>query len=121
MIAGVGKKRGRRVRAAAKPRGERHRLMVITIADRLASPHLANLANHLIAAQAESGFKKPEFAEFIGMSGSQFCYVRRRVGNPSIMMLADIARRLRIPLYELLTLATVRTRPVRNWCRTLAL
>jgi transcriptional regulator with XRE-family HTH domain len=76
--------------------------MVVTIADRLESPYLANLANRLIAEHAARGLSKPEFAEFVGMSGSQFRYVRRRLGNPSITMLAEISKKLRIPLYELL-------------------
>jgi len=45
---------------------------------------------------------KPEFAESIGISGSQFRYVRSRVANPSIQMLATIASKLKVPLYELL-------------------
>ena len=84
--------------------------MVVTIADRLESPYLANLAKRLIAEQAKSGLSKPEFAEFIGMSGSQFRYVRRRLGNPSITMLAEISKKLRIPLYELLEAKPVRDR-----------
>jgi len=103
MIVG-GPKRSRKAgKAGAKNRGDRRRrLMVVTIADRLESPHLANLSNRLIAEQAASGLSKPEFAEFVGMSGSQFRYVRRRLGNPSLTMLAEISKRLRVPLYELL-------------------
>ena len=84
--------------------------MVVTIADRLESPYLANLSNRLIAEQAKSGLSKPEFAEFVGMSGSQFRYVRRRLGNPSITMLAEISKKLRVPLYELLEAKPVRDR-----------
>jgi len=76
--------------------------MAATIADRLASPHLKRLSERLIAIQAKSSMKKPEFAEFIGISGSQFRFVRRRLANPSIIMLANIAEKLELPLYELL-------------------
>jgi len=76
--------------------------MVVSIEDRLASPHLERLAKNLIAHLEESGMKKPEFAESIGMSGSQFRYVRSRVANPSIEMLANISGKLKTPLYELL-------------------
>lgn len=76
--------------------------MVNSIEDRLASPHLERLAKNLVAHLEESGMKKPEFAEWIGMSGSQFRYVRSRVANPSIEMLAKISAKLKTPLYELL-------------------
>ncbi|MGJ0393097.1 MAG: hypothetical protein ACR650_10105 [Methylocystis sp.] len=45
---------------------------------------------------------KPDFAKSIGMSGSQFRYVRARAANPSIEMLARISAKLKTPLYELL-------------------
>jgi transcriptional regulator with XRE-family HTH domain len=76
--------------------------MVISIEDRLASPYLKTLSKNLTSMQEKSGLKKPDFAEFIGMSGSQFRYVRARAANPSIDMLATIAKRLKMPLYELL-------------------
>jgi transcriptional regulator with XRE-family HTH domain len=76
--------------------------MVNSIEDRLASPHLERLAKNLIAHLEKSGMKKPEFAESIGMSGSQFRYVRSRAANPSIEMLAKISAKLKTPLYELL-------------------
>ena len=76
--------------------------MVNSIEDRLASPHLERLAKNLVAHLEESGMTKPEFAESIGMSGSQFRYVRSRAANPSIEMLAKISAKLKTPLYELL-------------------
>ena len=45
---------------------------------------------------------KPEFAAAIGMSGSQFRYLRSRTANPSIELLGAIASKLKTPLYELL-------------------
>jgi transcriptional regulator with XRE-family HTH domain len=86
----------------AEPTGEHQRLMVNSIEDRLASPHLERLANQLVAHLEKSGMTKPEFAASIGMSGSQFRYVRSRVANPSIEMLAKISAKLKTPLYELL-------------------
>ncbi|MGJ0620439.1 MAG: hypothetical protein ACR65Z_06960 [Methylocystis sp.] len=98
-----GRKRpGKTGQAGAKKRVVRRRLIEISIAERLQSHLLANLASRLAAEQIKSGMKKPEFAEHIGMSGSQFRYVRRHVGNPSILMLATAAARLKISLYELL-------------------
>jgi transcriptional regulator with XRE-family HTH domain len=94
-----GKARGRKT---TKPTGDHRRLMVNSIEDRLASPHLERLAKNLIAHLEKSGMTKPEFAESIGMSGSQFRYVRSRAANPSIEMLAKIAAKLKTPLYELL-------------------
>lgn len=44
----------------------------------------------------------PAFAGSIGMSGSQFRYVRARMANPSIELLAKVSRKLETPLYELL-------------------
>ena len=93
---------GSRGRKTTKPTGEHHRLMVNSIEDRLASPHLERLAKNLVAHLEESGMTKPEFAESIGMSGSQFRYVRSRTANPSIEMLAKISAKLKTPLYELL-------------------
>ena len=93
---------GSRGRKTTKPTGEHHRLMVNSIEDRLASPHLERLAKNLVAHLEESGMTKPEFAESIGMSGSQFRYVRSRAANPSIEMLAKISVKLKRPLYELL-------------------
>lgn len=94
-----GKVRGRKT---TKPTGDHRRLMVNSMEDRLASPHLERLAKNLIAHLEKSGMTKPEFAESIGMSGSQFRYVRSRAANPSIEMLAKIAAKLKAPLYELL-------------------
>jgi transcriptional regulator with XRE-family HTH domain len=79
-----------------------HRKIVITEADTLRSPHLARLAEQLSVFQTASGKTKPEFAAFLGISGSQFRYVRRRLTNPSIHSLAHIAKQVRIPLYQLL-------------------
>lgn len=93
---------GSRGRETAKPKEEHHRLMVNSIEDRLASPHLERLAKNLVLHLEQSGMKKPEFADSIGMSGSQFRYVRSRVANPSIEMLAKISAKLKTPLYELL-------------------
>jgi transcriptional regulator with XRE-family HTH domain len=111
-MVGSGPKRSRKAnKAGVKAEADqRRRLMVVTIADRLESPYLANLANRLIAEHAASGLSKPEFAEFVGMSGSQFRYVRRRLGNPSITMLAEISKKLRVPLYELLEAKPARDR-----------
>ena len=93
---------GARGRKTTNPSGEHHRLMVNSIEDRLASPHLERLAKNLVAHLEASGMTKPEFAELIGMSGSQFRYVRSRAANPSIEMLARISAKLKTPLYELL-------------------
>ena len=93
---------GARGRKTKKPTGEHQRLMVNSIEDRLASPHLERLAKNLIAHLEESGMNKPEFAESIGMSSSQFRYVRSRTANPSIEMLGKISAKLKTPLYELL-------------------
>jgi len=93
---------GSRGRKTTNPTEEHHRLMVNSIEDRLASPHLERLAKNLVALLEESGMSKPEFAESIGMSGSQFRYVRSRAANPSIEMLARISAKLKTPLYELL-------------------
>ncbi len=111
-MVGSGPKRSRKAnKAGGKAEADRRRrLMVVTIADRLESPYLTNLANRLIAEHAASGLSKPEFAEFVGMSGSQFRYVRRRLGNPSITMLAEVSKKLRIPLYELLEAKPARDR-----------
>jgi transcriptional regulator with XRE-family HTH domain len=92
----------KKIRVVLEPREERRRLTVISLGDRLASSHLEALAKNLIARQAKCGLKKPEFAELIGMSGSQFRYVRRRLANPSILMLATIAEKMETSLYELL-------------------
>jgi transcriptional regulator with XRE-family HTH domain len=91
-----------RGRKTAKPKGEHHRLTVNSIERRLASPHLERLAKNLVAHLEASGMQKPEFAASIGMSGSQFRYVRSRLANPSIEMLAKISAKLKMPLFELL-------------------
>jgi transcriptional regulator with XRE-family HTH domain len=89
-------------RKKAKATSDHHRLMVNSMEDRLASPHLERLARNLIAHLEASGMTKPEFAQLIGMSGSQFRYVRSRTANPSIEMLANVSFKLKTPLYELL-------------------
>jgi transcriptional regulator with XRE-family HTH domain len=76
--------------------------MVIEKEDRQGSPHVERLATTLIAHLQRSGMKKPEFAESIGISGSQFRYLRSRNANPSIQMLAMMAANLKLPLFELL-------------------
>lgn len=76
--------------------------MVISLEERLASPYLARLSRNLISRLERSGMKKPDFAASIGMSGSQFRYVRARTANPTIRALASISESLSIPLYELL-------------------
>jgi transcriptional regulator with XRE-family HTH domain len=93
---------GARSRKTATPKGEHQRLIVNSIEDRLDSPHLERLANTLVEHLEESGLTKPEFAASIGMSGSQFRYVRSRTANPSIEMLAKISAKLKTPLFELL-------------------
>lgn len=85
-----------------KPTDDHRRLMVSSMEDRLASPHLERLARNLISHLEKSGMTKPDFAKSIGMSGSQFRYVRARAANPSIEMLAKISAKLKTPLYELL-------------------
>jgi len=79
-----------------------HRKIIITEADILDSTRLEHLADKLRSLQAKSAKTKPEYAEFLGVSGSQFRYLRRRLTNPSIHSLAYIAKQVRIPLYELL-------------------
>ena len=85
-----------------QPTESHHRKIVITEADTLHSPLLERLADTLHSLQARSGKTKPEYAEFLGVSGSQFRYLRRRLSNPSIHSLAHIAKQVRIPLYQLL-------------------
>lgn len=80
----------------------RQRMTVVSIEKRLESTLLQNLIGNLIAELSKSGMTKPAFAEKIGISGSQFRYLRSGVANPSIGMLAAIAERLQKPLYELL-------------------
>jgi transcriptional regulator with XRE-family HTH domain len=63
---------------------------------------LVALAATLIRYEQRSGLKKPEFAETIGISGSQYRSIRRQASNPSIIQLATIAEKLRIPLFTLL-------------------
>ena len=75
---------------------------LVTPADMLGSARLERLAQRLRALQTASGMTNPEYAEFLGMSGSQFRYVRRRLANPSVHMLAHVAKQTKIPLYELL-------------------
>jgi transcriptional regulator with XRE-family HTH domain len=79
-----------------------HRKIIITDADIVHSLLLEHLADKLLSLQAQSGKTKPEYAEFLGVSGSQFRYLRRRLTNPSVHSLAHIAKQVRVPLYELL-------------------
>jgi len=97
------KRRGRKV-AEVNPQDleSHHRKILITPADMLGSARLERLAQRLRALQTASGMTNPEYAEFLGMSGSQFRYVRRRLANPSVHMLAHVAKQTKIPLYELL-------------------
>ena len=70
--------------------------------ERRRSPYLVALAATLIRYEQRSGLKKPEFAETIGISESQYRSIRRKASNPSIIQLATIAGKLRIPLFTLL-------------------
>ena len=79
-----------------------HRKIIITEEAILASPLLERLADTLLCLQGESGLTKPEFATLLGISGSQFRYLRRRLTNPSIHSLAHISRHIKLPLYQLL-------------------
>jgi transcriptional regulator with XRE-family HTH domain len=79
-----------------------HRKIIITEKDMLRSPLLERLADRLLSLQNDSGLTKPEFAAFLGISGSQFRYLRRRLTNPSIHSLAHITTQVKIPLYQLL-------------------
>lgn len=86
-----------------RPKRERQRDIVQPPGDdRLSSPHLERLAANLVAYWENSGMTKPDFAESLGMSGSQFRDVRRRKANPKIEALARIAANLKTPLFELL-------------------
>ena len=78
------------------------RKTIVSIERRLESRLLQNLVNNVIVELNKSGLTKPEFAAKIGISGSQFRYLRSGVANPSIGMLATIAERLQQPLFELL-------------------
>jgi transcriptional regulator with XRE-family HTH domain len=80
----------------------RRRKSTVSIEQRLESRLLQNLVNSLIDELEESGLTKPAFAEKLGISGSQFRYLRSGVANPSIGMLASFAERLQKPLYEIL-------------------
>ncbi len=80
----------------------RQRKTIVSIEERLESRLLQNLVDNLVVELEKSGLTKPEFAAKIGISGSQFRYLRSGVANPSIGMLAAIAERLQRPLYELL-------------------
>ncbi len=71
-------------------------------AERRRSPYLIALAATLIRYQQRSGLKKPECAQTIGISESQYRSIRRKASNPSIIQLATIAGKLRIPLFTLL-------------------
>jgi transcriptional regulator with XRE-family HTH domain len=80
----------------------RRRKTIVSIEQRLESRLLQNLVNSLVVELEDSGLTKPAFAEKLGISGSQFRYLRSGVANPSIGMLASFAERLQKPLYELL-------------------
>jgi len=77
-------------------------LIVSSIADRKESPLIAELARRLEYEQDKSGKLKPEFAAWIGMSGSQYRYVRAREANPTIEALYRMASALNLSVYELL-------------------
>ena len=79
-----------------------HRKIIITEKDMLRSPLLERLADRLLSLQNNSGLTKPDFAAFLGISGSQFRYLRRRLTNPSIHSLAHLSTQVKIPLYQLL-------------------
>ena len=67
----------------------------------LRSPRLERLADRLLSLQNDSGLTKPEFAAFLGISGSQFRYLRRRLTNPSIHSLAvDFGFNVRLGEFE---------------------
>jgi transcriptional regulator with XRE-family HTH domain len=80
----------------------RQRKTIVSIEQRVESRLLQNLTNNVIIELDSSGLTKPAFAAKIGISGSQFRYLRSGVANPSIGTLATIAERLQRPLYELL-------------------
>ncbi len=80
----------------------RQRKTIVSIEQRLESRLLQNLVDNIIVELDNSGLTKPAFAAKIGISGSQFRYLRSGVANPSIGMLATIAERLPRPFYELL-------------------
>ena len=80
----------------------RRRKTIVTIEQRLESRLLQNLVNNLLVELDNSGLTKPAFAAKLGISGSQFRYLRSGVANPSIGMLATFSERLQRPLYELL-------------------
>jgi len=80
----------------------RQRKTLVSIEQRLQSRLLQNLVSNLIVELDNSGLTKPAFSEKLGISGSQFRYLRSGVANPSIGMLATFAERLHRPLYELL-------------------
>ncbi|MBV8419753.1 MAG: hypothetical protein JOZ26_07070, partial [Hyphomicrobiales bacterium] len=94
----VANKRKRRKVAEVNPQEleSHHRKILVTPADMLGSARLERLAQRLLALQTVSGMTNPEYAEFLGMSGSQFRYVRRRLANPSVHMLAHVAKQTMI-------------------------
>jgi transcriptional regulator with XRE-family HTH domain len=94
-----------------RTRVETHpRKIVVTKADMVNSARLERLAKRLTKLHKASGMTKPQYAEFLGVSGSQFRYLRRGRVNPSIHALASLAKRTRIPLYELLEDASLGAR-----------
>jgi transcriptional regulator with XRE-family HTH domain len=102
MTAKSGKDGGELTERNAQMTESHHRKIIITEKAILASPLLERLADTLLSLQGESGLTKPEFATLLGISGSQFRYLRRRLTNPSIHSLAHISRQIKLPLYQLL-------------------
>ena len=102
MTAKSGKDGGELTERNAQMTESHHRKIIITEEAILASPLLERLADTLLCLQGESGLTKPEFATLLGISGSQFRYLRRRLTNPSIHSLAQISRQIKLPLYQLL-------------------
>lgn len=63
---------------------------------------LHKLAKRLSTAVDASSLRKPEFAERLGISPSQFRALRSAKANPSLRTVSQIARALGLPLFELL-------------------
>lgn len=89
-------------REVVSPKTDRQRDIVRSVEDRLNSPHLERLAASLVARWEKSGMTKPDFAQSLGMSGSQFRDLRRRKANPTIEGLTKIGENLQTPLFELM-------------------
>lgn len=101
--------RAKLIRRDAEGRPAHQRKTLVSVKQRRESRLLHNLADNLKIELKNSGLTKSEFAAKIGISGSQFRYLRAGVANPSIGMIVNIAERLRRPLYELLE-----SRPLEN-------